>query len=48
MEQANVAHDGLSPKLWTHLKRAILRKEVCHGTTQALHQTIQRRSPSAS
>jgi len=33
---------GLSPIWWTHLKRAILRQEVCHVTTTTLHETIQK------
>ncbi len=35
---------GLSPKLWTHLKIAIMREEVCHATTTTLHETVQGRS----
>ena len=31
---------GLPPKLWTHLKSATMRKEVCHATTKTLHQTV--------
>ncbi len=38
---------GPSSIWWTLLKHAKLSEEVCHGTTQALHQTIQRRSPLA-
>ena len=38
---------GLAPKLWTHLKRARMRKEGFHTEAVTLYLTIQRKSPTA-
>ena len=35
---------SLAPLVWTHPTSATMRQEVCHVTTEALHQTIQGRS----
>ena len=39
---------GLFPKLWTHLKIATMRKEVCDTEAVTSYLTIQRKSPAAA